>query len=73
MGMIDLGASLPINAAADTTGLNPGNLTTTADPSSILVKVGQYEIWHMVLTNCPAGSQARILYNGSRPFGLSAR
>jgi hypothetical protein len=70
MGMVDLGPSLAITAAPDTTGLNLGFLTMQAGPSQLLVKVGQYEIWHMVLTNVPAGASARIFYNAQRPFGF---
>jgi hypothetical protein len=70
MGYIDLGPSLAIPAAIDTTGLNLGFLTMQAGPSQLLVKVGQFEIWHMVLTNVPAGASARIFYNAQRPFGF---
>jgi len=72
VSMIDLGPSLAMTAAPDTTGLNTGFLTTQAGPSQLLAKVGQYEIWHMVLTNVPAGASARIFYNAQRPFGFTA-
>jgi hypothetical protein len=71
MAYVDLGPSLGIPAAPDTTGLNLGFLTMQAGPSQLLVKVGQFEIWHMVLTNVPAGASARIFYNAQRPFGFT--
>jgi hypothetical protein len=67
---IDLGSSIPISAALDTSGLNVGNLTIEAGPDTINVKVGQYEIWHMVLINVPTGAQFNIFLNATRPFGF---
>lgn len=66
-----LGATPPIAAVADTTGLNTGNLTTTIDLTSIgAAHVGQAEIYHMVTRNVPGGGQANIKWNENRDFGF---
>lgn len=70
MGYESLGATLPIVAAADATGMNAGNLTIALDDSANLPKIGNFVIWHMVLEDVPPGAAAVIKWNNSRTWSF---
>ena len=53
MSYIELG-SREITAAADTSGLNPGNWTNAFDQSVLTVKVARYEVYSIVVTQVPS-------------------
>ena len=56
-------------AALDTTGLNDGNLTN-AFTARELFPVAQYELYHMVVTDVPAGANGAV-YIGARQWGFT--
>jgi len=65
MAFIDFGTPGKINATADTTGQNAGNLTTVVDPTKLGLRLSQFVIYHMVLENLTLGCSARIQQNAN--------
>jgi|SRR6202035_1806297 len=71
MAYVDLGYNIiPFAATPDNTGQNAGKLTTAATSDLLNIKVANYEIYHMVLQQVPAGASANIFRN-STPFGFT--
>lgn len=70
MSYIGLGSRGPVAAAADATGLNPGNLTTSFTPAVINCNVSFFEIYHMVISGVPIGASATVLLN-NKPWGFT--
>jgi len=62
MTYIDLGPRTK-TAAADTTGTNAGNLTTTFTGQDWNINVPIFEIWKMIVSNVPGGGNATIYFN----------
>lgn len=58
-------------ATPDATGLNTGNWTNALTSDVLGVNVPQFEIYHAVVTNAPAGGSASVLI-GIRPFSFTA-
>lgn len=58
-------------AAADTTGLNTGNLTCAFPESVLGIKVAYAECYHIAITGVPAGAVADIRLNTQR-WGFTA-
>lgn len=50
-------------AAADLTGANPGNLTTTFAGADLNTSVPFFECYKMIVTNVPPGASATIYVN----------
>lgn len=57
----------PVNAAADTTGQNPGNWTAVLDDGVIQANVPTFEMYHMFISAPTLGvgqqSDARVMLN----------
>jgi len=65
MALTDFGTPGLVTAAADTTGQNPGNLTTVFSPTLLGLHLSQFIIYHMVLANLTIGAQAQINLNSN--------
>jgi hypothetical protein len=65
MALVDFGTPGRVNAAADTTGSNTGNLTIQFTPVTLGLTLSQFVIYHMVLENLTIGAQARIILNAN--------
>jgi hypothetical protein len=61
--VIDFGTLGRITATADTTGSNPGNLSSVFNPTNQGVRLSQFIIYHMVLESLTLGCSARIALN----------
>lgn len=70
MAYVDFGTLGKIAAAADTSGQNTGNLTTTFIPTQKGLRLSQFVIYHMVLTNLTLGAQATIKLNADDYSGF---
>jgi hypothetical protein len=75
MGYLALGPR-SCQAAADTTGLNTGNLTNAFTTNIVAINVANFEMYHAVITNITPGSQATVrigtaLYSSTSPQGGS--
>ena len=55
-----------VTAAQDQTGRNTGNLTNAFTAGVLGFFVQQYECYHMVVTNVPAGSSGQVYVNASQ-------
>jgi hypothetical protein len=66
---IGLGSRYTV-AAKDQTGLNAGNLTNAFTDSIVGIKIAQFEVYHMVVTNVPGNAMASI-YIGARQWGFT--
>ena len=62
MTYIDLGPRAKV-AAADTSGANPGNYTTTFTSQDLLVNVPIFEVYKMIITGVPAGGNVTVYHN----------
>jgi hypothetical protein len=60
----DLGPTLPLTAAADTTGNNTGNWTIVADQKALNFRIAQAEVYQISIDG-PVGSSF-TLYRNSR-------
>jgi hypothetical protein len=60
-----------LTAAADTSGFNPGNWTNAFTADVLAVQVPQFEIYHGVVSNAPAGASA-IIQVGVRQVSFTA-
>lgn len=69
MTYIGLGPRLA-TAAKDSTGLNTGNWTNAFTAQVLGFFINQFECYHMVVTNVPAGA-AGTVYLGSRQWGFT--
>ena len=65
MAYIDLGPRTK-TAAADTTGANTGNLTTSFTTADFNVNVPIFEVYKMVVTSVPAGGNSTIFHNNNQ-------
>ena len=65
MSYIGLGPRMT-TAAKDQTGRNTGNLTNAFTAGVLGFFVQQYECYHMVVTNVPAGSSGQVYVNASQ-------
>lgn len=61
---VDLGPRGPFKAAADATGLNPGNLTTAITQDLIGIRIPHFELYHITIANVPSNTTLMI-YRGS--------
>ena len=64
MTSIDLGPRTK-TAAADTTGTNAGNQTTTFTSQDFATNIPIFEIYKMIVTNVPAGGNCTIYHNNN--------
>ena len=55
-----------VTAAKDQTGLNTGNLTTAFTARALSQTVAQYECYHIVVTNVPAGASGQVYINATQ-------
>lgn len=69
MGYIPLGSTLPVTAAADATGQNPGNLTTAFTTAVLNSRVAWYEVFHAAITGVSGLVKANIMI-GTRLWGF---
>ncbi len=69
MTYISLGSRTVI-AAKDQTGLNAGNWTNAFTTSVMTMFPGQFECYHMVVTQVPAGTSGQI-FIGARQWGFT--
>lgn len=53
-------------AAKDQTGRNTGNLTSAFTAQLLSFHVNQYECYHMVVNNVPAGASGQVYINASQ-------
>lgn len=60
-----------VTAAADTTGLNAGNLTNAFSPQVLALNVPYAEVYHVAVTGVPAGAVATIVVNTAK-WGFTA-
>ena len=65
MSYIGLGPRMT-TAAKDQTGRNTGNLTNAFTAGILGFFVQQYECYHMVVTNVPAGANGQVYVNASQ-------
>ena len=65
MTYIGLGPRMT-TAAKDQTGRNTGNLTNAFTAGVLGFHVNQYECYHMVVTNVPAGANGQVYINASQ-------
>lgn len=65
MAYIGLGSRRVI-AAADQTGLNPGNFTTAFTPATTLINVPYFELYKMLVENVPLGFSATCVIDTKR-------
>ena len=67
MAYIELGPRTK-TAAADQTGFNAGNLTTSFGQAdmNVSVQVPMFEVYKIVVTNVPAGGNATVYHNNNR-------
>ena len=65
MSYLGLGSRM-VTASADLTGRNTGNLTSAFTAGVLGFFVAQYECYHMVVTNVPAGAQGQVYVNASQ-------
>ena len=65
MSYIGLGPRMT-TAAKDQTGRNTGNLTNAFTAGILGFHVSQYECYHMVVSNVPAGAQGQVYVNASQ-------
>jgi len=65
MALTDFGTPGRLVAAADTTGQNPGNLTTVFDPTKLGLRLSEFIIYHMVLENLTLACSAKIQLNAN--------
>ena len=57
-------------AVADQTGLNTGNLTTAFTAQALGFFVNQFECYHMVVTDVPAGAMGTV-WLGANRYGFT--
>jgi hypothetical protein len=69
MTYISLGPRRTV-AAADMTGLNPGNWTNAFSPAVLGFFVNQYECYHIVCTQVPADAMGQ-LFLGAYQWGFT--
>lgn len=69
MSYVGLGSRFNI-AAKDATGMNAGNYTNAFTSGVLGINVANYELYHIVVSNVPAGAQA-TLYIGARQWGFT--
>ena len=69
MTYVSLGSRM-VTAAPDQTGLNPGNWTNAFTQNVTGIFVSQVEVYHMVVTQVPAGAMGNI-YIGARQYGFT--
>ena len=55
-----------VTAAKDVTGRNPGNWTNAFTASALGFFIQQFECYHMVVTNVPAGAMGQVYINASQ-------
>jgi hypothetical protein len=60
-----------LTAAADTTGLNAGNLTNAFTEAVLSIKLAYVEAYHISITGVPAGAVAQIVWN-TKTWGFTA-
>ena len=65
MSYLGLGSRM-VTAAKDNTGRNTGNLTNAFTAGVLGFFVAQYECYHMVVSNVPAGAQGQVYVNASQ-------
>lgn len=65
MPLVDWGTQGGVKAAPDTTGQNPGKLTTVVNLTQSGLRLSQYVIYHMVLENLTIGAEAKETLNAS--------
>jgi len=67
---LPLGSALPLAATLDNTGFNSGNWTNAFTADKINIKIGNFECYHMVVSQVPAGAAA-VIRIGTRPYSFT--
>jgi len=69
MTYVPLGSRYALGAA-DTTGLNPGNITIAFTTNIVDISIANFELYHAVITNVVPGITATI-YLGTRVYSFT--